>query len=92
VSAGRAGRPWRRAAAHIRGTQTHCWICGHPVNFAAPPRTPAAPSVDHLRPLTLGGDPTDPTNLRLAHYGCNSRRGTGQSRGIRTVTPTPDRW
>lgn len=34
-----------------------------------------AASIDHLTPQAHGGD-HDPDNLRIAHHGCNSRRGT----------------
>jgi len=34
-----------------------------------------AASIDHLTPQSHGGD-HHPDNLRIAHHGCNSRRGT----------------
>lgn len=76
-SKGRAGRPFRRARAQVLRSATHCWICGGLLDFAAPPRTPMAPSVDHVVPLSRGGHPTRRDGLRPAHYGCNSRRGNG---------------
>lgn len=33
---------------------------------------PLGPSLDHIVKLQDGGHPTDPANLRPAHYGCNS--------------------
>lgn len=51
-----------------------CHICGGPVDLSAPPRSPAAPTIDHVTPLSRGGKHT-PENVRLAHYGCNSRKG-----------------
>lgn len=34
--------------------------------------------VDHVLPLSLGGDPFDPANLRAACATCNSGRSVGQ--------------
>lgn len=70
-----AGRTWRRLQAQVYASTDTCWICGKPVQFGAHPRSPAAPSVDHVIPRSLGGDPLDLANLRLAHLGCNSARG-----------------
>lgn len=44
-------------------------------------------SVDHVVPLSMGGDLNDPTNLAAAHRLCNMKKGTG--RGLRT-TAHPD--
>lgn len=71
----RASRRWRRLSAQILAGSTHCWLCHHPLDFGAPPRTRWAPSVDHIQSLEDGGDPFDPQNLRAAHYGCNSAKG-----------------
>lgn len=65
MAQGRHGRPWRRIRAQVLATSTQCWICGHP----------GADTVDHIIPLSLGGDPLDIANLRPAHHSCNSRRG-----------------
>jgi 5-methylcytosine-specific restriction endonuclease McrA len=35
---------------------------------------PKAPTIDHIIPLSAGGDDTK-ANVRLAHFLCNSRRG-----------------
>ncbi|HEY9474658.1 MAG TPA: HNH endonuclease [Mycobacteriales bacterium] len=63
---GRVGRPWRRVrAAVILRDQGICWLCG----------LPGATTADHITPLSKGGAPLDPGNLRAAHHSCNSRRG-----------------
>lgn len=51
-----------------------CHLCCKRVVPAVPSPHPQSPSFDHLVPISHGG--TDaPENLRLAHLGCNSRRG-----------------
>jgi 5-methylcytosine-specific restriction endonuclease McrA len=74
-SRGRSGRAWVKVGQRVYAEETHCWLCHRWVDQSLPPRTPASRSVDHIVPLSLGGDPLDRANLRLAHHGCNSRRG-----------------
>lgn len=71
----------RRAMARQRGVFERdgwmCWICGRATDRAAAVPDPDAATVDHVRPLTLGGS-DDEDNLRTAHFVCNSsRRGDG---------------
>jgi 5-methylcytosine-specific restriction endonuclease McrA len=76
---GRQGRPWRRARAQVLARSRLCWICGHD----------ASDSVDHVTPLSAGGAPLDPDNLRPAHHQpcptcgrrCNQARGAAMGRG-----------
>lgn len=81
---GRAGHQWRKARARVLRNYDACWLCGEIVDKAAPYRDPQtglvngnSASVDHVQPLTMGGDPLDPANLRLAHNRCNVSRGSG---------------
>ncbi|MDR1393450.1 MAG: HNH endonuclease [Bifidobacteriaceae bacterium] len=53
---------------------TVCHICRKPIDLSATPKTPWAKSVDHLIPRKYGGG-NHISNLRPAHFGCNSRRG-----------------
>lgn len=48
--------------------------CGKPVAMAKSVPHPKAPTIDHIIPLSAGGDDTK-ANVRLAHFLCNSRRG-----------------
>lgn len=66
---------WRRARTRALRGATHCAECGRELDFAAPPRSRWAPSVDHVRPLALGGEPFAQANLRVLHVGCNARLG-----------------
>lgn len=57
-----------------------CWLCGELIHYHQRPRHRLGPSLDHLVPLSRGGSLLDPSNARLAHYGCNCARGNGLSR------------
>ena len=72
---------WRvhvaRVMPELRARQDDvCAICGGPVDFGAPARSSRSPSVDHIVPVHAGGVHCPPVDeLRLVHFGCNSRRG-----------------
>ncbi|MFJ6730005.1 HNH endonuclease [Streptomyces sp. NPDC091281] len=71
----RSGRPWLRLQDQVFAEETHCWICHRYVDQVLPGRThPMARTVDHVRPLWLGGEPLDRGNCRLAHRRCNTAR------------------
>ena len=72
---GRSGRPWRRLRAQVLAEETRCWLCGHPVDRTLPGAHPQGPTVDHIIPLSRGGNPLDRNNARLAHRRCNVTRG-----------------
>lgn len=78
------GNP-RRANGHrrnkllrkVKAQEDSCWICGGPVDTSLPHGLPNSPEVDEVIPVSLGGDPLDRSNCRLAHRLCNVRRGNG---------------
>lgn len=72
----RNGRPYRRHRARVMANETHCWLCGEPVDKTLPRNHRMAGTADHITPVSLGGHPLGP--MRLAHRACNSRRGNGQ--------------
>lgn len=74
TAAGRTGRAWREVSARVYRDETHCWVCGLWVDPSLHPKDRMARSADHLVQLQHGGAPTDRTNLRLAHLGCNTAR------------------
>jgi hypothetical protein len=85
ATAGRKGRPWRRARDQVLATSTVCWLCGHE----------GAGDVDHepsrQELIDMGLDPNDPQYLRPAH-GVLSRCSTcgrccNQSKGNRDHLP-----
>lgn len=55
-----------------------CYFCGQYVDYAVPARTSLSKSVHHIIDLADGGEPFDPENVALAHYGCNSRAGAAR--------------
>lgn len=74
--------PGRNAAAWIRLTtwaranlSPLCRFCGESIDLTLPARHPKSWSLDHIRPLSEGGDPHDPANVAPAHFGCNSSAG-----------------
>jgi 5-methylcytosine-specific restriction endonuclease McrA len=82
VRKGRGGRPYRRLQAQVFREETHCWLCQGYVDQTLPHNHNWARSLDHIIPLTQGGDPLARTNARMAHRVCNIARGNR----IHTVT------
>jgi 5-methylcytosine-specific restriction endonuclease McrA len=71
---------WQQVCKQVLRPGSICAICFDPIDFNAKPRTRWSGSVDHIVPIVHGGSPLDLSNVRAAHYGCNS------SRGARTPT------
>lgn len=51
-----------------------CGICGEPVDMTLRAPEVMRPSVDHVKARARGGT-NDPSNLQLAHFWCNARKG-----------------
>lgn len=66
--------PYLRNRKILYATQTHCAICGRPVNFDLKFPDPMSPTADHIVPVSKGGHPSALENLQLAHLGCNQRK------------------
>ena len=62
------------ARKKILATQTHCGICGKPVDFSYRYPHPLSATVDHIIPVAKGGHPSDIDNLQLAHRCCNRQK------------------
>ncbi|MFH8405554.1 HNH endonuclease signature motif containing protein [Streptomyces sp. NPDC018019] len=78
--AGRSGARWRTAVAQLkRESSPVCWICGADIDMTLDYRDRMSWTADHVTPLSLGGDPYDPANLRPAHRRCNSIKGAGRA-------------
>lgn len=79
---GRYGPRWERVRARVIREETHCGLCGKPVDKALPDRDPVtgkqdpmAKTVDHITPLAFGGGMYDRANLQLAHRRCQHIQG-----------------
>ena len=73
------GAMWRKALLQylVERDGDRCGICNRKVDITLKSGTRGSrrgPSVDHIIPRSLGGT-DDPANLRLAHWGCNQKRG-----------------
>lgn len=81
----------RRARTHLLTTQTHCGICGHPVDKTIPTPHPDSPEIDEITPISKGGSPYQLTNLQLTHRRCNrakSDKTTTDDNAARTFVTT----
>ena len=72
----RADHTWAKTAYNkakkiIFAQQSVCGICGRPVDKKLPFPHPGSATIDHIIPLSKNGDPTDVSNLQLAHLACN---------------------
>jgi hypothetical protein len=96
--AGVTGSQYLKDAATLRArakaSNLPCWICHHPIDWTAKPRTRWSFSADHRDPRSKGGAHTL-ANLIQAHYGCNASRGNGTRRPIKATERAmtrSDRW
>jgi 5-methylcytosine-specific restriction endonuclease McrA len=60
--------------ARVLREESICWLCGEAVDTKLQAGLPQSPEVDELLPVSLGGDPYDRANVRLAHRLCNQKR------------------
>ncbi|GGM64177.1 hypothetical protein GCM10012275_38400 [Longimycelium tulufanense] len=63
---------------------SRCGLCGRKVRLSYKAPHPLSPTIDHVVPLAAGGDDTR-ANVQLAHFGCNSRKGTGGSQQLALI-------
>ena len=68
---GWAKATYLKARKKIFATQSVCAICGRPVNFGLRFPDPWSATVDHIVPISKGGNPADIANMQLAHLQCN---------------------
>lgn len=67
---------FRKLSKVIYGSQSICGICGRPVNFDKVFPDPWSKTIDHIIPVTKGGNPIALENLQLAHLQCNRIKST----------------
>ncbi|MBQ1064490.1 HNH endonuclease [Micromonospora sp. C41] len=61
-----------RTDVFVRDNWT-CQLCGFPVDATASPFDPSSPTVDHVVPLSRGGQHTM-ANVQCSHLGCNAAK------------------
>lgn len=78
--------------ARVYREENDCGICGKPVDKHLPYIDPTtgkphlwAKTVDEIVAVSLGGDPFDRRNCRLAHRQCNIKRGNGTKAAIESI-------
>lgn len=69
--AGWAETALKKARKIIYASQTNCAICGRAVDFNRVFPDPWSATLDHIIPVSKGGDPAAIENLQLAHLQCN---------------------
>lgn len=79
------GNLYRKNQARLRAEGRPCALCGQPIDYSLttiydPVRKKRIPNpwrfeVDHIVPVSRGGDPYDYANLQAAHRICNQRKG-----------------
>ena len=74
---------WKRLRGRVFAEEDVCHLCLRPVDKSLPHLDPGAPELDHIVPLSMGGDMFARENNRLAHRICNQRKGNRT-----TTTPT----
>lgn len=98
----RAARPWAFSAAWKKKVRTWrrklendpalavCWICGGSIDMNLPPTHGRAFTLDHLVPLSQGGELMG--EVKPAHRSCNSARGNGRRSRRGSNPPTLLDW
>jgi 5-methylcytosine-specific restriction endonuclease McrA len=81
------GHRRRQVRAQVLAEETHCWLCGEPVDKTLPAGLPGSPEVDEIVPVSLGGSPYDRSNCRLAHRLHNQQRQASPVRQTRQRIP-----
>lgn len=61
-----------------------CQLCRRKVDLTIQWPDPKSPSIDHVIPVTDGGDDVK-ANVQLAHFGCNSSKGARGSQQLALV-------
>lgn len=82
IKRGSAAEPYTLAEIAERDGEC-CGLCGTPVPMGVRVPDPLAPTIDHVVPISRGGNDTR-ANVQLAHFRCNSVKG---AREIDRVAP-----
>ena len=86
----RDSREWKKARQRVLNEENdRCGLCLRTVDKSLKTPHPGSPEVDHIIPLSLGGDPYDRSNLQLVHKYCNQSKG-GRKQSSQVKTPVYD--
>ena len=66
-----------------------CGICGDPISKDATYPDLMSPSLDHIKPLSRGGDHLY-SNVQASHFMCNSVKGAGSGDEVRGASDFPE--
>ena len=73
---------WKTLRRRLVAAATVCAVCGGLLDKHGPARSRWRPSVDHIYPVrTHPHLAFEPSNLRVVHVGCNTRRENTSRRG-----------
>lgn len=79
-------QPLVNLAAIAKRDKYRCGICGDRVDMKLKHPDPGFPSLDHIVPVSHGGDDLDPANLQLSHLRCNlAKRDRGGGEQLRLI-------
>ena len=65
---------YKRAVSKCRERGGPCAICWHDIDYSLQSPDPMSFEVDHIVPVSKGGDLFDPMNLQPSHRCCNNWR------------------
>lgn len=84
---------WRAVRKRAIASKDHiCAICGQFIDVTLPAFDPGAVEVDHIIPISRGGEPYSIDNLQLSHSRCNRQKGNkmkGDYDGLEVSNPIP---
>lgn len=65
---------YNRFTSKVRARGDRCAICWHDIDYSLTTPDPMSFEVDHIVPISRGGDPYDPANGQASHRCCNNWR------------------
>ena len=64
----------RQVVKRVLAEESHCALCGQPVDKSIPTPEPLSPEVDEILPVARGGSPYNRDNCQLTHRVCNRHK------------------
>jgi hypothetical protein len=85
TKADRGNRRYRQLRERVKAEEKTCWLCHEMIDGARIFPDPWSFSLDHVRPVALGGSFFDRDNCHAAHLRCNTSRGTSTAHAVRRM-------